>query len=730
MDAAPADEKNELLKAGAWCFANDLGTVALECDGRAQRTQRAGVFELKVRCSLTLPRHHTMHTCSPLSCFRQHWMRPDRRYCESKFFRSRIVPNSPSSNSAEDCRKLLATRNTTCYKECDVCEGFCASGLARGIKDTIKCTIDLPTLGIVAAARTSDAGQQIEYGHGAIRKNGRPPTPETAYLEQYDILVNNDLDRPKINRDSVSCRRPHRESRTGRFVPPLDETGKPKKRVGFMVPCATSSDCYSRCGEHPMTGYSYVCTPHPLFYTFHVVNESLTEESLALELSAQDLAPGIAVGSDINSLESRLALLEARPKWIPLPDTVATQSYFVDEPGEDRFDIPAGSYGVCTDVRADFMHTACESRVGSAVIVGLVGCTAKLGWNIAYCGAQFERYGPDFLSTSISSESLDFPRVLVQRGVVNGIEQKRVVCHDAIDCQTKCERFARTARDGGNEIPPACALCDSICPSNAGTTLFEGIQALAIDVGNAVRLTEKCFAGGFGGCVCNILLALKPAWIDFLPTPQERCSGGNVFGLLAKKILELALSSVEDAINGLIIAPANAIIGGLFKAVSFGSSSGPRIPNVCLTGFFQPHGKCFDGDSAFFDHFGCYNNDRASADKQCYFYRQRAICGMEGGENRYGRYQDLFTAPTGSELEARYQAVAGASYSTIHPTLAAIVDSVASSTLREDAQEARQICDESIYESMDLDEVRANAYIQLIAPPRQSHHRTPLPRRL
>lgn len=28
-----------------------------------------------------------------------------------------------------------------------------------------------------------------------------------------------------------------------------------------------------------------------------------------------------------------------------------------------------------------------------------------------------------------------------------------------------------------------------------GTTVVDGIQALAIDVGNAVRLIDKCFAG-------------------------------------------------------------------------------------------------------------------------------------------------------------------------------------------------------------------------------------------
>jgi hypothetical protein len=209
-----------------------------------------------------------------------------------------------------------------------------------------------------------------------------------------------------------------------------------------------------------------VCTPNPLFYTFHVVNESLTAETLAVELSAQELSVGIPVTADFDSFDTRLALLEARPTWIPTPDTATTQAYFVDEPGENKFDPPPGSYGVCTDIRYDFQHSNCESRGGSAAVIGLTGCTAKLGWNIgkrrlctrtrsftsppdisfvcfdscvfsAYCGASVERFGPDFLVSSISSESLEWPRTLVEGGVVNGIVQQHVTCGDAIDCQVR-----------------------------------------------------------------------------------------------------------------------------------------------------------------------------------------------------------------------------------------------------------------------------------------------------
>ena len=182
---------------------------------------------------------------------------------------------------------------------------------------------------------------------------------------------------------------------------------------------------------------SYVCTPNPKFYTFHVVNESLTEETLAIELSAQELSVGVPVTSDFDSFETRIAVLEARPRWIPTPDTVTTQAYFVDEPGEQKWDPPLGSYGVCTDTRMDFMNTNCESRAASAVTLGLTGCLAKLGWNIAYCGANVQRLGPSWLISSISSESLEWPRTLVEGGEVNGIVQKYVTCSDPIDCQVR-----------------------------------------------------------------------------------------------------------------------------------------------------------------------------------------------------------------------------------------------------------------------------------------------------
>ena len=65
----------------------------------------------------------------------------------------------------------------------------------------------------------------------------------------------------------------------------------------------------------------------------------------------------------------------------------------------------------------------------------------------------------------------------------------------------------------------------------------------------------------------------------------------------------------------------------------------------------------------------------------------------------------MFTAPTGSELESQYQPIAGDAYSTLDPTLSNLFDAVQSSSLREDSEAAKNICDVSLYKSMDLDEI-------------------------
>mgnify|MGYP006163171151 CR=1 FL=1 len=84
--------------------------------------------------------------------------------------------------------------------------------------------------------------------------------------------------------------------------------------------------------------------------------------------------------------------------------------------------------------RYDYQNSNCHSREGSAAILSVVGCTAKIGWNRDHCGATVERTGPDYLDTYISRSSKEWPRVLSAGGVVNGRATQRIECADEDDC--------------------------------------------------------------------------------------------------------------------------------------------------------------------------------------------------------------------------------------------------------------------------------------------------------
>ena len=59
--------------------------------------------------------------------------------------------------------------------------------------------------------------------------------------------------------------------------------------------------------------------------------------------------------------------------------------------------------------------------------------------------------------------------------------------------------------------------------------------------------------------MCNVLILMKPAWIDNLPTEQMKCKGGDVFGLIVDQITELILEWASWVANKLmdIIEPVN-----------------------------------------------------------------------------------------------------------------------------------------------------------------------------
>jgi hypothetical protein len=124
-----------------------------------------------------------------------------------------------------------------CYLECDTCVKQCTSPLARTLNTLYKCSIGLPVVGINVAARISDQGTDAMKRHGAIRRQGRKPTPESVYPEIHSTLINNDIAYPRVARNSISCRKAHRESIYGRYQPPLDDEGNTRQREGFHVRC-------------------------------------------------------------------------------------------------------------------------------------------------------------------------------------------------------------------------------------------------------------------------------------------------------------------------------------------------------------------------------------------------------------------------------------------------------------------------------------------------------------
>ena len=121
MDAAESAESEELLTdALPWCY--DAEGEWKACSAVADRTTRSGVYEL------------------------QEWLRPDRYYCESRFFRDLVLEDG--SVGEAECRRNITTRNHTCTDEvCEQCTSQCTYPGARAAADVLKCTIAREQLG-------------------------------------------------------------------------------------------------------------------------------------------------------------------------------------------------------------------------------------------------------------------------------------------------------------------------------------------------------------------------------------------------------------------------------------------------------------------------------------------------------------------------------------------------------------------------------------------------------
>ena len=154
------------------------------------------------------------------------------RGSEFEFFRRRMTRDA---NTSEDCRAELYDRNASCHLQCSTCAAECTDSFVESTVNAYRCSLGLPTLGLVGAMHTTDIAQDVLGRWGADRRSGRPAIPESAWQEQYRTMVQNHIDAPVAPRNSLSCRKAHRESSIGQYVPALKEDGKPIQREGFMV---------------------------------------------------------------------------------------------------------------------------------------------------------------------------------------------------------------------------------------------------------------------------------------------------------------------------------------------------------------------------------------------------------------------------------------------------------------------------------------------------------------
>ena len=234
---------------GPYCVAEDGRTHY--CSPNATRTHRSGVYDLEY-----MARDDRRYWCADANDANAHrhaspLFPPSpplslRVRSEIQFARERLAPESGAD--IEACRTNLTARIARCELTCDSCAAECTSTAARNLVSAWRCSFGLPVLGTIAALQASDQGQQVANQWGADRTKDQPAAPDNAWTEQYTTLVQNSVDRPRVARGGISCRKAHRESTTGGYVPALDAEGRYVRRTGFMVGCNTDLDCYSRCG--------------------------------------------------------------------------------------------------------------------------------------------------------------------------------------------------------------------------------------------------------------------------------------------------------------------------------------------------------------------------------------------------------------------------------------------------------------------------------------------------
>ena len=586
------------------------------------------------------------------------------------------------------CRANITARNRTCAGEvCEQCVSECTYPRVRAVADVLKCTIGREQLGFQHCLQTSDAGQLARASHGAIRGDNYiavstishttlhcatpipiarvllAQVPENLAAHAHRICHNN----PKgwVQRDSVSCRKEHRNSPVGHFVPGFDDrTGNPVARAGYMVPCKRSADCYTRCPAHPLTGDRFQCQKRYKLYDIARTNSDG-------EVSFLTLGEGDATAFD------------------PDPEEQAR----------------TGEYGLCVDL--DYSHQqGCKDKTLSAVMDGAIGCFDRQV-SMFLCGLELNIMDGDASTATLEGNFLyDPPRMLVAAGPDldgDGLASPEITCSDPSDCSTKCRMLERTSLHGAG-APPACAMCDAYCSSNLVSTVMQLVDAIWADVLSVARVLAVCFGNnGLDACMCQLSIVLQPKWRKLSTNPVVRCEDGNdPWDQLVKRVDDLITEGAENMIN-FFIDGINIFLQDLGWPFS-----DANFDPVCFPTHLRPD-RCVGGPLTPAQAAKLTQCEDASRglENMCYFARVRHICS---NDDLLEGYDSLFANGYKSvdETQAEFARAFGESFEYLDPTMAELMRPVERSSKSGPALTARRsICSSNAFASaMSLDMVR------------------------
>ena len=131
-----------------------------------------------------------------------------------------------------------------------------------------------------------------------------------------------------------------------------------------------------------------------------------------------------------------------------------------------------------------------------------------------------------------------------------------------------------------------------------------------------------------------------------------------------------------------------------------------QIPLLCIAAAYDPS-RCkgnYLGKDAWLKKLDCEFNSEVVDFRKCYFKRTEAIC--TSNSDRYQRYQSLFDAPDANALQSQYESIVGPDFELVDPTLQAMFNSIDNTVAQPDVAAARELCDASLWDSMDLDKAK------------------------